>query len=295
MEELQRTALVAGKWLMEVDMFPTFFFGHFLIACIIVREDSKDLGPRWRQQHPFASWLCTLITGLAGLYVANFLFGDPLVDGVKDTPLVVFMTLLWYLMNYSPWDVAYKVALSPPVVIAASLAQEVLRTRFMYLGLQAAVKLYPEAPLVALIGGAVKGNGYGFIKLVERCIRGKWEPKENDILQTTYFGKSAVYGSLTFLLHERGVIKAPIEIVTLGVVGVFVVFRLAILIFKVKDPLLPLETPVTRLLFGSSSETPTAEPTKQKEEKAKPVKEKGSGDAPAKKEKVKSKADKKRD
>ena len=103
-----------------------------------------------------------------------------------------------------------------PVVIAASLAQEVLRTRFMYLRLQAAVKHYPE---VRLIKGAVKGNGYGYIKLVERCIRGKSEPKENDILQN--FGKSAVNGSLTFLLHERGVIKAPIEIVTLAVVAVF--------------------------------------------------------------------------
>ena len=60
-----------------------------------------------------------------------------------------------------------------------------------------------------------------------------------------------------------------------------------------KIPLLPLEIPVTRLLFGSPSETPKAEQTKQKEGKANTVKENGAGDAPAKKEKVKSKADKK--
>ena len=33
-----------GKFLMEVDMFPNFFLAHFIIASILVREDSKDLG-----------------------------------------------------------------------------------------------------------------------------------------------------------------------------------------------------------------------------------------------------------
>lgn len=33
-----------GVYLMKVDMFPVFFIAHFIISCLIVREDSKDLG-----------------------------------------------------------------------------------------------------------------------------------------------------------------------------------------------------------------------------------------------------------
>merc|ERR1711879_1023185 len=117
--------------------------------------------------HPFTSWLCTVVCGLAGVFVHSFLFGDSMVDVFADHTLLIFCTVMWYVMNYSPYDVMYTCATWPPVVLAASALQEVLRLRFLYLGLQAVAASHPGQYLLILIGGIVKGNGYGFLKIAE--------------------------------------------------------------------------------------------------------------------------------
>jgi len=290
MAELMDLVTVSGNWLMEVDMFPVFFIAHFVIACIIVREDSKDLGARFRQDHPFALWLCTVICGLSGVFVENFLFGEPLIAVFKENELIAFLTIIWYLMNYSPFDVVYKVVMFPPVILALSVAQEILRVRFLYLGLIGAAKSQPGAYLVILAAGAIKGNGYGFLKVAERLIRGKWRPKENDLLEVTYFAKSGFYASVVFLLHHLGKIKASIELVYLCVVVVFIFFRLTIMIGKVGDPLLPIEMPFCRLVFGSK--VADSEDAVDKMDAVEPVNKKASKKDTTT---VKSKAQKKKD
>jgi len=242
-----------GKFLMEVDMFPTFFLAHFIIASILVREDSKDLGPTFRQDHPFTMWFCAIVAGLAGGFVVNFMFGDPLIELVKETSLIVFLTFVWYMMNYSPFDIVYKAAMSPLVILPASVLQECMRVRFIYLGLQKAAQLYPGSYFIIIAGGAINGNGYGFIKLVERLIRGKWTPKENDLLQVSYFTKSGIYASLVFLLHHTGLMTSPIELTYLATCVVFAINRMVITVLQVADPLLQLEKPVCQLLFGGSA------------------------------------------
>lgn len=242
-----------ANYVMNVNMFPLFYGAHFLLACRIVREDSKDLGPKFQQNHPFATWFCTVIAGLSGVFVANFLFANPLIDILKEHGLIMYITLLWYLMNYSPFDIVYKVMNLYPMVLIASVLQEFLRVRFIYLGLQQAAKVYPGAYIIMLIGGAIKGNGYGFIRIVERLIRGKWSPQTNEILHVSHFAKSAVYASLVFLLHNTKVIQLPIELLYLGIIVVFVVLRLLIIIGGIADPLKLLEQPICLLLFGSGA------------------------------------------
>ncbi|XP_005102510.1 trimeric intracellular cation channel type 1B.2 [Aplysia californica] len=260
-----------AKWVMEVDMFPVFFGAHFLLASTIVREDSKDLGPRFRQEHPFAMWFCTIMAGLSGVFVANFLFGDPLVDVMKENALIIYLTLVWYLMNYSPYDAVYKIALSPPVFLSASVLQECLRVRFIFLGLKQAARVYPGAYIIILLGGVIKGNGYGFIRVVERLIRGKWNPGNNDILEVTYFAKSGLYASFLFLLHHFKFLNVPIEFLYLGVVAVFIICRMLTAVAGIKDPFLPIELPICRVLFGSTGKEKVAakDPVKDKLDKKK--------------------------
>lgn len=243
-------AITAGTWLMEVDMMPVFFTAHFMIANIIVREDSKDLGPKWRHEHPFTSWLCTVMCGLSGVFVHNFLFGESLVDVFTDHALVIFCTVMWYVMNYSPFDVAYTLAMSPPILLSASVLQEVLRLRFLYLGMDSVAKSHPGAYVLILLGGIIKGNGYGFLKMAENLVRGKWNPGENDLLNVSYFAKSGAYASVLFLLHITNIVSWPLELTYLALTLAFISLRLTLMIGEVKDPLLPLEAPVTWLLFG---------------------------------------------
>jgi len=248
-----------GKWLMEVDMFPVFFTAHFLIASITVRDDSHDLGPRFRQEHPFAMWLSTIIASVSGVFVANFLFGKPLVGVLQEHNILLFVTVMWYLINYSPYDIVYKVGLFPPIILSASVLQECLRVRFIYLGLKQAAQAYPHAYGIIILGGVIKGNGYGFIRMAERLIRGKWEPTTNDILDVTYFAKSGFYASFLFFLHHIDVIQIPIELLYLAIIAVFLLGRMLYIFRGMKDPLLPIELPLCRLLFGSKGKTGTTE------------------------------------
>ncbi|BFY99125.1 hypothetical protein BsWGS_02165 [Bradybaena similaris] len=241
-------------FLKDVDMFPVFFTAHISLACFIVREDSKDLGVKFRQNHPFTLWLCSVIASVSGVFVANFLFGDPLIDILQQNKLVVFISVLWYLINYSPFDVVYKLMTFQPVLLVAVILQECLRLRFIYLGVHQAAKIYPTGYVVIIIGGVIKGNGYGFIKLVERLVRGKWIPTNHDLLDITYFAKSSLYASVLFLLQHLKVIDVPVELLYLGIIVFFVTMRLTIVLAGIKDPLLPLESPICTLLFGSGAE-----------------------------------------
>lgn len=46
-----------------------------------------------------------------------------------------------------------------------------------------AAKLYPNAFIIMIIIGTLKGNGAGFTKLLERLIRGVWTPTAMEFLQ----------------------------------------------------------------------------------------------------------------
>ncbi|GFR62929.1 trimeric intracellular cation channel type B-A [Elysia marginata] len=245
-----KVAVQIGRYLIDVDMFPVFLMAHFSIACLMIREDSKDLGPKFRQNHPMASWVSSILTSLAGVFVTNFLFGTAVVDIIKEDKLIIVVTIIWYFMNYGPFDLLFKIVRLPPVYMALSLLQENLRARCIFQGLQQATKAYPGAVIIVLLAGVINGNGYGYVRIVERLIRGKWIPGSNDFLEVTYFAKSSLYASAAFMLQRSGLIAVKEELVYLSVVAVFMIFRVLITVTPYKDPLLPIERPAARLLFG---------------------------------------------
>ena len=50
-------------------------------------------------------------------------------------------------------------------------------------GVSHAAKMFPNAYLVMIVIGAVKGNGPAFVKLGERLIRGVWTPETVEFLR----------------------------------------------------------------------------------------------------------------
>lgn len=49
-------------------------------------------------------------------------------------------------------------------------------------------------------------------------------------------------------------IDIPVELLYLGIIVFFVIMRLTIVLGGIKDPLLPLESPICTLVFGSGAE-----------------------------------------
>lgn len=52
----------------------------------------------------------------------------------------------------------------------------------MHDGVTHAAKLFPNAYIIMIAIGAIKGNGAGFVKVAERLCRGVWTPTAVEFL-----------------------------------------------------------------------------------------------------------------
>ena len=59
------------------------------------------------------------------------------------------------------------------------------RAKQVHDGVGHAAKLFPNAYLVMIIIGAVKGNGDAFMRIAERLVRGIWAPEGVELLRPT--------------------------------------------------------------------------------------------------------------
>ena len=53
----------------------------------------------------------------------------------------------------------------------------------MYDGVNHAAKMFPNAYIVMILIGALKGNGENFVKIGERLVRGVWTPEAVEFLR----------------------------------------------------------------------------------------------------------------
>lgn len=95
----------------------------------------------------------------------------------------LFFYFIRYVVFYTPMDLGYKLAKFLPVKLVFSAMKEIYRCKKVYDGITHAAKLYPNAYLIMIIIGTLKGNGAGFTRLLERLIRGVWTPTAMEFMQ----------------------------------------------------------------------------------------------------------------
>lgn len=158
---------------------------------------------QFSRKHPLACWLSYMLVVFAGGMVASALLAEPILAPLKNTPQLIVATLVWqvlifyilfsevtlknhvfrYVIFYTPLDIGYKIAKFLPVKIVCSAMKEIYRCKKVYDGVTHAAKLYPNAYLIMIIIGTLKGNGAGFTRLIERLIRGVWTPTAMEFMQ----------------------------------------------------------------------------------------------------------------
>lgn len=122
------------------------------------------------------------------------------------------------------------------------------RAKKVHDGVTHAAKLFPNAYLVMIMIGAVKGNGEAFIQVGERLCRGVWTPEVIEFLRPklwVFWGgcsfcrfelidllaffsptKASVAAALVFVLDKKtDLISAPHALVYFGIVIFFVYFK----------------------------------------------------------------------
>lgn len=236
---------------IKLKMFPYFDIAHSLLAALAVREDLGANSQAFSRKHPLACWLSTMLVIFSGGMVANGLLGEPILAPLKNTPQLLVGTAVWYLVFYTPFDIGYKVGKFLPIKLVASAMKEIYRAKKIYDGVSHAAKLYPNAWIIMIIIGTLKGNGAGFTKLLERLIRGAWTPTAMEFMQPSFYTKASVVASIIFVLDKKtDWISAPHALVYFGIVIFLVYFKMSSILLGIHDPFLPFENLLCAIFFG---------------------------------------------
>ncbi|CAH8639408.1 unnamed protein product [Heterobilharzia americana] len=98
--------------------------------------------------------------------------------------------------------------------------------------------------------GLLKGAGYCEMKLIQRLVRGVWLPASNEFLHPTFTTKISLIAAIAYYSHHLEFIPLPENQLFLVIMGVFVYLRITMILLGLKDPFVPFENAVCKVLFG---------------------------------------------
>lgn len=238
----------------KLKMHPYFDVCNFILMSIIVREDNHPTQQSgsvlFSRKHPLSCWVATMLLCFAGGILGNLLVGEPLLAPFKNTEDVLLATGVWYLVNYSPFDLVYKLAKFGPFKLIIYCMKEVQRANKVQHGVAFAMKNYPGAYVLIAVIGVIKGSGSGFMKPFQRMVRGIWKPSESEFLKPSFVTKGSLAAAIVFMLERKGLIDAPHAVIYFGVVVFFVYFRLSSLLLGIHDPFVPFENLFCAIFMG---------------------------------------------
>lgn len=247
------TLLEVATSVKRLKMFPYFDVAHYLLMCLTVKEDAyppQFTGPQvFSRIHPLSCWFGSMLLCFAGSILGNFLLGEPMLEPMKNETNVITATVVWYLVNYAPFDFVYKLCKFTPVKLSISLLKEIHRAHGVHLAILFALKNFPGSYFLVCVFGVLKGSASNHMRIFQRLLCGIWQPGGMEILKPTVVTKASLVVSILFILKYKDLIDAPIEIVYFGVVVYFTFIRLLSLLFGV-DPFVPFENLICCIFFG---------------------------------------------
>lgn len=236
---------------IKLKMFPYFDIAHCTLCALSIREDLGSGAQQFSRKHPLSCWLSYMLVVFAGGMLCNAMLGEPILAPLKDNKQILLATLVWYVVFYMPFDIGYKLAKFLPIKIVCAAMKEIYRCKKVYDGVTHAAKIYPNAYLIMIMIGTLKGNGAGFTKLIERLIRGVWTPTAMEFMQPSFYTKASLVASIIFVLDKKtDLISAPHALVYFGIVIFFVYFKLSSILLGIHDPFVPFENLSCALFFG---------------------------------------------
>ncbi|CAH1776252.1 unnamed protein product [Owenia fusiformis] len=251
-----QTFLDISTKVLKLKMFPYFHIAHYSLMCIMVREDNhppspgSQRSPEFSRKHPLASWMASMLMCFGGGIIGNLLFGEFPLAPFKSHENVIIASATWYLINYSPFDVVYKLATMLPIRITLWVMKEIERGKKVYDGVAYVAKLYPDAYLLMAFMGTIKACGYYYIQPFERLLRGLWMPSTNVLLHPPFVIKASLGGAIIFILERTQILVAPHAVIYFGVVIFFIYFRLSAILLGISDPFVPFENLFSAIFFG---------------------------------------------
>ncbi|KAL7058085.1 hypothetical protein AAHC03_016594 [Spirometra sp. Aus1] len=216
-----------------------------------VRDDTPQSGSaNFSRKHPFACWFATMLMCFGGSILSNFVMGEPLFTCFDDHRAVLTATAVWYLINYSPFDIVYKLSRVFSIRLIICAFKEVQRAKKISIGVAHAYEHYPSSIFTCLLSGILKGAGYLEMRILARLARGVWLPASTEFLHPSFTTEISLLAAVVYYCDHLGMIPLPSNQVFLVVVGVLVYLRVAMLVLGVKDPFAPIQNLTCTIFFG---------------------------------------------
>jgi hypothetical protein len=247
------TLIDAADHIKRLKMYPYFDVAHYILMCMAVREDNfpqQITGVQtFSRLHPLACWFGSMMLCFAGGILGNFLLGEPLLTPLNNEWAVLTATVVWYCINYAPFDFVYKLCKFGPIKAVISLMKEVRRANSVHYGILFALKNFPGSHVIVAIFGILKGSASQHMRIFQRLVCGIWQPTGIELLKPSVVTKASTVAAIAFILSYEGYIELPLELVYLAVTVFFAFVRLLTILFSV-DVFAPFENLFCSIFMG---------------------------------------------
>ncbi|KAF5402208.1 Trimeric intracellular cation channel type B-A [Paragonimus heterotremus] len=239
--------------LSKLRMYPYFDLCHFVLMSIAVKEDIPQSGStNFSRRHPFSCWLATMLMCFGGAILSSFVCGEPLLLSFNDTRAVLTATIVWYLVNYFPFDLLYRICKFLPFRIFICSLKEIQRAKKIVIGVHHGIHQYPNSPFMCVLLGLLKGCGSVTIRPVSQFVLGVWEPWQNPFIRINFTTKISLLAAVAYYVQSRNWIPLSENLLFLSVAAVFLYLRVTMILLGLKDPFIPFENIICTVLFGGT-------------------------------------------
>ncbi|GFY47150.1 trimeric intracellular cation channel type 1B.1 [Trichonephila inaurata madagascariensis] len=234
--------LVICDKIMNLRMYPYFELAHCVVTCMCIKEDLAEGSHLFSRKHPFSCWISCMLAMYSGAILTNFLLGESIISAYNNENFLILAIGAWYVIFYAPFDIGYRVFNFLPVKLVLAVMKEVIRCKKIHDGVIHAANIYPNSFLIMIVIGTLKGNGYAFLKIFERLLRGVWSPNSFETMQLSFSTKLCIVASIVFIFTEiSGIISVPDALIYFGVLTFFVYCKIEAMLYGIHDWFVPFE------------------------------------------------------
>lgn len=203
------------------------------------------------RKHPLVCWIISVLSVFSGTLLANFLLNEPVVSVFGNTKQVLWASGIWYLIFYSPFDIAFRLCNFLPIKLSLYCIDEIHNCKLIYHGITHSARIFEESYFVMAIVGVVKGNGPAFTRMVERILRGNWSITDSEFLYPSYSTKVSILVTLVFITNKHcESLMISQSFVSFYVVSACIYLRVSNILMDLTNPFSPFENLICLILFG---------------------------------------------
>ncbi|KAI0228000.1 Trimeric intracellular cation channel type 1B.1 [Lamellibrachia satsuma] len=241
----------------EVQLFPPFDIASWLVACWLVREDLPKTQMHgtasFTRMYPFASWLSTVLMCFDAQIFQQFLLGESVLQPLTNTNNIIIVTILWYLINYCPYDIAYKISRILPIRLLLYIMRDVARVSYMHEAVRLGMARFPNCYVPIVILGVITGAAVKYSINIQRAIMGRTVYGcDIEFLHPSVLTKASLVASILLLLaHNDFHYISTVNNVHFCILLAFILFDLHATFGGRWNPFEPIDKFINMVLFSS--------------------------------------------